>query len=36
MRDPQCRCPECACTQYAEPGQDLCYDCEQGVHEDDR
>ena len=32
----QCECGECDCDQYAEPGSDLCYDCEAGIHREDR
>ena len=33
-----CGCFDCDgdCDQYAEPGDELCYDCEQGVHRQDR
>ena len=31
-----CECGECDCDQYAEPDGDLCYDCEAGIHREDR
>lgn len=31
-----CECEECACDQYAEPESDLCYDCDHGIHLEDR
>lgn len=29
-----CDCGDCDCTKYAEPGDDLCYDCDNGEHDE--
>lgn len=31
--DNECQCMECECTNYAEEGEETCYECQQGNHE---
>lgn len=28
-----CECGECDCTKYADPGSDLCIDCDNDDHD---